>query len=63
MFRILDEYEDSTAPSEFKRTTTAAKLDSGKLVAASVYVYTRGTLGQPRIVSGDFLKARLRHRS
>ena len=60
MFRILDEYEGLTAPSEFQRTTILAKLDSGERIEAWVYVYTRGTVGLPRIVSGDFLNPRPR---
>lgn len=59
MFPILDEYEDSTAPREFQRTTTPVKLDSGEHLVAFVYVYSRATEGLPRIVSGDFPQPRL----
>jgi gamma-glutamylcyclotransferase (GGCT)/AIG2-like uncharacterized protein YtfP len=55
---ILDAYEGRTAPREFKRTTLPVLLDSGDLIEAWVYVYTRPTRGLPRIISGDFLNPR-----
>ena len=63
LLRILDTYEGLTAPREFRRTTTTVRLDSGQLIEAWVYVYTRSPLGRPRIPSGDFLNPRLHRRA
>ena len=56
--KILDSYERQTGPQEFKRTIATVELHSGEQVGALLYVYTRGTAGRRRIMSGDYLNPR-----
>ena len=63
VFRMLDAYEGVTAPGEFRRVSVLVVLESGERVQAWVYAYTRRPVGLPRIVSGDFVRPRLRRAS
>jgi len=53
----LDSYEECDGPTPlFRRVRTEARREDGSVVAAWIYLYSRGVSGGTRIASGDYLR-------